>query len=100
MQLRLEQLRAGHASVGELVDQLALPQPTVSKHLRVLRQAGFVTCRTAAQQRIYSLHREPFDEFDAWLHLSCTRLADFLDRSGICAGGSGAGSRNGTLISR
>ena len=47
----LERLRAGHASVGELVDQLALPQPTVSKHLRVLRQAGFVTCRTAAQQR-------------------------------------------------
>ncbi|MEN0138596.1 MAG: metalloregulator ArsR/SmtB family transcription factor [Rhodococcus sp. (in: high G+C Gram-positive bacteria)] len=63
----LERLRDGHASVGELVEQLALPQPTVSKHLRVLRQAGFVTCRTAAQQRIYSLHREPFDEFEQWL---------------------------------
>ncbi|MFC9355346.1 ArsR/SmtB family transcription factor [Rhodococcus sp. NPDC057014] len=63
----LERLRDGHASVGELVDQLSLPQPTVSKHLRVLRQAGFVTCRTAAQQRIYSLDREPFDEFERWL---------------------------------
>jgi DNA-binding transcriptional ArsR family regulator len=63
----LEQLRRGQASVGELVDVLDLSQPTVSKHLRVLRQAGFVTCRTAAQHRIYSLHRDPFDELEAWL---------------------------------
>ncbi|MHA4854166.1 ArsR/SmtB family transcription factor [Rhodococcus sp. MSC1_016] len=63
----LEQLRRGQASVGELVDVLDLSQPTVSKHLRVLRQAGFVACRTAAQHRIYSLHRDPFDELEAWL---------------------------------
>lgn len=63
----LEQLRGGDASVGELVAVLQLPQPTVSKHLRVLRQAGFVVCRTSAQKRIYSLASRPFEDLDAWL---------------------------------
>jgi DNA-binding transcriptional ArsR family regulator len=42
-------------------------QPAVSKHLRVLRDAGFVSCRTAAQQRIYRLEPGPFRDLDAWL---------------------------------
>lgn len=63
----LDQLRAGNASVGDLVDRLALPQPTVSKHLKVLRDNGFVESRTEAQRRIYSLAQQPFAEFDAWL---------------------------------
>lgn len=63
----LDQLRGSDASVGELVERLDLPQPTVSKHLKVLRESGFVSCRTAAQKRIYSLDRAPFDEFGAWL---------------------------------
>ena len=48
----LDRLRRAESSVGELVDALGMSQPAVSKHLRVLRDAGLVTCRTAAQRRI------------------------------------------------
>jgi DNA-binding transcriptional ArsR family regulator len=54
-------------SVGELVGSLGLSQPAVSKHLKVLRDNGFVASRTAAQQRIYRLDQSPFDELDSWL---------------------------------
>ena len=63
----LDELVRAEASVGALVDALALPQPTVSKHLRVLRDAGFVTCRTQAQQRIYRVEPEPLQAVAAWL---------------------------------
>jgi DNA-binding transcriptional ArsR family regulator len=63
----LDQLRRGDSSVGTLVAQLSMSQPAVSKHLRVLREAGFVTCRTAAQQRIYQLEPRRLRELDAWL---------------------------------
>ena len=46
---------------------LDVSQPAVSKHLRVLREAGFVSCRMAAQQRIYRLETGPFQALDAWL---------------------------------
>jgi len=54
-------------SVGELEHELALPQPYVSKHLKVLREAGFVTARADAQRRVYRLRPEPLQELDAWL---------------------------------
>ena len=54
-------------SVGEIERQLRMPQPTVSKHLRVLREAGFVESTVDAQRRFYRLKPEPFREFDAWL---------------------------------
>ncbi|MFF0492796.1 ArsR/SmtB family transcription factor [Nocardia sp. NPDC003482] len=63
----LERLRVGAATVGELVDGLELPQPTVSKHLKVLRDAGFVTVEVAAQRRVYRLAPGPFEELDGWL---------------------------------
>lgn len=63
----LDQLRQTDSSVGQLVDALAMSQPAVSKHLRVLRAAGFVSSRTAAQQRIYTLEPGPFRALDAWL---------------------------------
>jgi DNA-binding transcriptional ArsR family regulator len=63
----LAELRAAECSVGELVGALDVPQPTVSKHLKVLREAGFVSARVAAQQRIYRLEAAPFDAFAAWL---------------------------------
>ena len=63
----LDQLRRGESSVGGLVSTLAMSQPAVSKHLRVLRDAGFVTCRVAAQQRIYRLEPRPLQQLDAWL---------------------------------
>jgi len=63
----LDELRLADSSVGQLVERLAMSQPAVSKHLKVLREAGFVSSRTAAQQRIYSLEPGPFRELDAWL---------------------------------
>jgi DNA-binding transcriptional ArsR family regulator len=54
-------------SVGEIERQLGMPQPTVSKHLRVLREAGFVESTVDAQRRLYRLKPEPFQELEAWL---------------------------------
>ena len=54
-------------SVGEIERQLRMPQPTVSKHLRVLREAGFVEATVDAQRRLYRLKPEPFQELDGWL---------------------------------
>lgn len=63
----LDELRTSERSVGELVASVAISQPTMSKHLRVLREAGFVSCRTAAQQRIYRIEASPLQELDDWL---------------------------------
>ena len=63
----LDVLRGSERSVGDLVDALAVSQPTMSKHLKVLRDAGFVSCRTAAQQRIYRVEPRPLRDVDAWL---------------------------------
>jgi len=53
--------------VGDLVQRLALSQPTVSKHLKVLRDAGLVEARTDAQRRVYRVRTEPLRELDDWL---------------------------------
>jgi DNA-binding transcriptional ArsR family regulator len=53
--------------VGELVELLALSQPSVSKHLKILREAGLVEARTDAQRRIYRVRPEPLREIDEWL---------------------------------
>jgi DNA-binding transcriptional ArsR family regulator len=63
----LSMLALSERSVGEIERQLSVPQPTVSKHLRVLRDAGFVESRTEAQCRIYRLRPEPLKELDDWL---------------------------------
>jgi DNA-binding transcriptional ArsR family regulator len=63
----VDALRVTESSVSDLVTGLRMSQPAVSKHLRVLRDAGVVTVRTAAQQRIYRLEPGPFRELDAWL---------------------------------
>ena len=63
----LDELRLAERSVGDLVGVLAMSQPAVSKHLKVLREAGFVSSRTAAQQRIYRLEPGPFRALEAWL---------------------------------
>jgi DNA-binding transcriptional ArsR family regulator len=54
-------------SVGEIERQLGMPQPAVSRHLRVLRDAGFVESTVAAQRRLYRLRPGPLQEIDAWL---------------------------------
>src|SRR4051812_50174596 len=63
----LDLLRERERSVGELVERLTISQPGVSKHLRVLREAGLVSVRTEAQRRVYGLRAEPLSEIDAWL---------------------------------
>src|SRR5664279_2633515 len=63
----LSLLLSSELSVGELERELRLSQPSVSKHLRVLRDAGFVESRIEAQRRLYRLRPEPLMELDAWL---------------------------------
>lgn len=63
---RLER-RAGEVSVSELVTELGISQPTVSKHLKVLREAGLVAVRDEGQHRYYRLDRAPFAELERWL---------------------------------
>jgi DNA-binding transcriptional ArsR family regulator len=60
-------LVSSQQSVGEIERRLRMPQPTVSKHLRVLREAGFVESTVDAQRRLYRLKPEPLQEVDAWL---------------------------------
>ncbi len=63
----LSLLMASERSVGEIEQRLRMPQPTVSKHLRVLREGGFVESIADAQRRLYRLRPEPFQELDSWL---------------------------------
>jgi DNA-binding transcriptional ArsR family regulator len=63
----LNLLISSQQSVGEIERRLRMPQPTVSKHLRVLRDAGFVESTVDAQRRLYRLKAEPLQEVDAWL---------------------------------
>lgn len=63
----LSLLAGSQHSVGELERQLRMPQPAISKHLRVLREAGFVESTVDAQRRLYRLNPEPLHEVDAWL---------------------------------
>jgi DNA-binding transcriptional ArsR family regulator len=87
----LSLLVSSEQSVGEIERELGMPQPTVSKHLRVLREAGFVEATVDAQRRLYRLRPEPLQEIDAWLaqfrrfwsvHLDALeRHLDRMDRS-------------------
>jgi DNA-binding transcriptional ArsR family regulator len=63
----LSLLAAAEQSVGDIEERLRMPQPSVSKHLRVLREAGFVESRVDAQRRLYRIKPEPLMEIDAWL---------------------------------
>lgn len=63
----LDLLRERERSAGELLDHLRLAQPTVSKHLKLLREAGLVGVRQEAQRRIYRLRAAPLAEVDEWL---------------------------------
>jgi len=75
----LDLLRVRERSVGELVGELGLSQPGVSKHLRVLREAGLVRVRVDAQRRWYGLDPKPLVEIDMWLAPYRRYWADRLD---------------------
>lgn len=63
----LSLLASSERSVSEIEHKLHMPQPSVSKHLRVLREAGFVEARVDAQRRVYRIRAEPLREVDEWL---------------------------------
>ncbi len=75
----LELLLEGPRSVGELVERLKLSQPSTSKHLKVLREAGLVSVRRDAQRRVYALEPRPIAEIDEWLAPYRRVWADSLD---------------------
>ena len=75
----LDLLRGGDASVGTLVDRTRMSQPLVSKHLRVLRDAGLVDVEIHAQKRHYRLTPAPLHQLDAWLQSFRDLWADRLD---------------------
>jgi DNA-binding transcriptional ArsR family regulator len=76
----LELLQPGELPVGELVTRLDLSQPAVSKHLRILREAGLVEVRGDAQRRLYSVRPEPLRAVDEWLTPYRRMWAVRLDR--------------------
>ncbi|HEX4448037.1 MAG TPA: metalloregulator ArsR/SmtB family transcription factor [Polyangiaceae bacterium] len=83
----VELLRAGACPVGEIGDRLQLQQPQVSKHLRVLKDAGLVDVEVRAQQRFYELRPEPLRELNEWLErfrdiwdARFDRLDDYLEQ--------------------
>jgi DNA-binding transcriptional ArsR family regulator len=76
----LDLLRTGERSVGELVGGLAISQPAVSKHLRVLREAGLVEARIEAQRRVYCLRPDLLREIDDWLAPYRALWSQSLDR--------------------
>lgn len=85
----LSLLASAERSVGDIEEELQLPQPSISKHLRVLREAGFVESRVDAQRRLYRIRPEPLQEVDAWLEpfrrfwsIHVDALEKHLDRMG------------------
>jgi DNA-binding transcriptional ArsR family regulator len=83
----LELLRGGERPVGDLVDHLEISQPAVSKHLRVLKDAGLVEVRADAQRRLYRISPEPLKALDEWLepyrrfwNIHLDRLETHLDQ--------------------
>lgn len=75
----LDLLRDGERPAGDLVEQLTISQPGVSKHLKVLREAGLVSVRADGKRRLYSLQPEPLAELDQWLEPYRAFWANRLD---------------------
>ena len=76
----LDTLHAGEKAVGTIVDDLALPQPQVSKHLRVLSDVGLVSCRADGRRRLYRLEPANLQPLRAWLAKYEQALSDRFDR--------------------
>ena len=76
----VEELRGGERSVGALVSTLAVCQPGVSRHLRILHRRGFVRVRADGQRRLYSLRPQPFRDLDRWVQDYRDLVEDRLDR--------------------
>ncbi|MGH7616905.1 MAG: ArsR/SmtB family transcription factor [Gemmatimonadaceae bacterium] len=83
MRLRIvESLRTGERAVNDIVDQLSIHQSGVSRHLRILHDAGFVQVRADGTRRFYSLRPEPFRELDDWIERYRSLWESRLDKLG------------------
>lgn len=78
----VETMKSGECSVGDIVDHMNIHQSGVSRHLRILSEAGIVQMRPAGQKRLYSLRREAFDELEAWVAAYRRQWESRLDRFG------------------
>jgi DNA-binding transcriptional ArsR family regulator len=76
----VEVLASGETAVGEIVSKLDIRQSGVSRHLRILNDAGFVQMRPDGQRRLYSLRPEPFRDLDAWIETYRSLWDERLDR--------------------
>jgi DNA-binding transcriptional ArsR family regulator len=63
----VEAMKSGECAVGDIVERMEIHQSGVSRHLRILAEAGIVQMRPEGQKRLYSLRKEAFDELDAWV---------------------------------
>lgn len=98
--MMLDMLKEGERPAGEIAAAFpSLPQPAVSRHLRVLREAGLVKVRAIAQQRIYALQARQLREIDSWISHYRAFWDDMLDALESHLGGTGgdAGQRGGSL---
>lgn len=86
----VEALHAGERSVTDIASEVDIHQPGVSRHLRILHEAGFVSVRADGQRRLYSLRAEPFLQLEAWMRRYASdemarlrRLSDLLDERAL-----------------
>ncbi|MEP6938234.1 MAG: metalloregulator ArsR/SmtB family transcription factor [Rudaea sp.] len=78
----VEAMRAGECAVGDIVENMEIHQSGVSRHLRILAEAGIVQMRPDGQKRLYSLRKEAFDQLDAWVARYRRHWDARLDRFG------------------
>jgi len=78
----VETMRTGECAVGDIVDRMDIHQSGVSRHLRILTEAGIVQMRPQGQKRLYSLRREAFDQLEAWVASYRRHWEARLDRFG------------------
>lgn len=83
----IEVLRSGEHSVNDIVANVDIDQSGVSRHLRILQEAGFVRVRPEGQKRLYSLCSQPFEDLDAWLSQYRQLWRGRLDKLGRVLGG-------------
>jgi DNA-binding transcriptional ArsR family regulator len=76
----LDVIATGEATVGDIVDRLALPQPQISKHLKVLRAVDVVRCRSVGRHRLYRVHGPALQPLQTWLERLTTAVNEHYDR--------------------
>ena len=89
----VEAMRSGECAVGDIVERMDIEQSGVSRHLRILAEAGIVQMRPDGQKRLYSLRKEAFDQLEAWVAAYRRHWRARLDRFGAALERNRAGSK-------